>query len=143
MNDRPSTDARRGYLFACGLALVAAVLGATAPSPDGEPVPGGRATAILVAAAAVMLFAVAALRLRGAARGPDADDPRTGSRLRRMTAIWLGLAGLLGAAAVRAPALDLWAGGPAALDARQWLVAAAGCAIVVVALLRGLTLLRR
>jgi hypothetical protein len=144
MDETPATTAiRRGYLFACGLALLAAVLGVAAPSPDGEPVPGGRSTIILVALAAVMIFVVAALRLRGVTAGPTAEDVAASSRLRKMTLVWLLLAGLLGAAVARAPALALWTGGPAALDARQWLAAAAGAVIAVAALLRGLTLLRR
>jgi hypothetical protein len=134
----PSPPPRRGYLFACGLALLAAVLGVAAPSSDGEPMPGGRSTVILVALAAVGIFAVAAARLRDASgEGPAGD------RLRRMTAIWLGLAVLLGAAVLRAPVLALWSAGPGALGGAQWLAATAGAAIVVVALLRGLTLLRR
>jgi hypothetical protein len=144
MDETPvTTVARRDYLFACGLALVAAVLGVAAPPPDGEPVPGGRTTMLLVALAAVMIFVVAARRLRGAARGPGADDREVASRLRKMTAVWLALAAFLGASVVRAPALALWSGGPAALDAPQWLVAAAGCAIVIVAAIRGLALLLR
>ena len=134
----PPTDPRRDYLFACGLALLAAVLGAAAPSSDGEPVPGGRSTVLLVALAAAGIFTVAVVRLRGAL-----EEGPTGARLRRMTVIWLGLAGLLGAAAVRSPALALWSAGPSALDATGWLITAAGTAIVVVALVRGLTLLRR
>jgi len=143
MERDPATPAaRRDYLFACGLVLLAAVLGAAVPGVDGEPVPGGRVTAILVALAAVGIFALVALHLRAGGRS-GADRGLHGSRMRRVALIWLLLAAVLGAAVVRGPALALWSGGPSAPGLRQWLVGAAGATVIVVALIRGLALIRR
>jgi hypothetical protein len=120
--------AKREYLIAGALAMAAAVIGIAFESGglDGS---GRRGELLVVGAlAAVMYGRVAYGLLRR--RGDDEGAP-SAERMNRMAVIWYLLAGVLGAAVLRAPFGAFRSYGADGLVPREWLAGALGLAIVV------------
>jgi hypothetical protein len=123
--------AKREYLVAGALAMTAAVI-AVALEPGGEG--GNRRLELLAVAvlAATMYGRVAYGLFRERDEASDSTTPAAG-RMRRMAVIWYLLAGVLGAAVLRAPFAVWRSSGLAGLLPGEWLAAALGAAIVLAA----------
>jgi hypothetical protein len=119
--------AKREYLVAGALAMAAAVLGVAFEPSDGA---GGSQRLELVAIAvlaAVMYGRVAYGLLR---RSDDDDSGPNAERMRKMAIIWYLLAGVLGAAILRAPYSVITTSGVEGLLPREWVAGALGVAIL-------------
>jgi hypothetical protein len=130
--DEARARAKRDYLFAGAVAMAGAVLGIAADSTD-DVGTGFGAELFVVAVLAALLYARVAYRLL---REGDEDEGPSTERLRKMAVIWLLLAGVLAFGMLRGPFRAFRDGGAGALALRDWLFAAAGAAILAVALVR-------
>jgi len=135
--------ARGNYLFSCGLALIAALVGIAVPAAIGGDGGKPRLELVLVGVATVAIFLWVAM----SARREDPDSPvpqynRSAGRLRKMTFLWLALAAALGVSVMRTPLAALLDGSASSLPAWSWLGFAAGLAIAGVALWRFAATLR-
>jgi hypothetical protein len=136
--------ARDNYLFACGLALVAAVTGIAVPgTSDGEEA-RLRIELLLVGLAALSIFVWVLARARRADAAAIPRPTSSASRMRKMSVLWLALAIGLGVSVMREPLAALIDGTASELTALRWVGLPAGSAIVAVAVWRlAAALLRR
>lgn len=128
--------ARGDYLFACGLALVAAAAGIAIPGTGDGDESRWRIELVLVGLAALGIFVWV---LAGVRRPDGADVPqlnRSASRMRKMSLLWLALAIGLGVSVMRAPLAALIDGTASGLSALRWVGLPAGLAIVAAAVWR-------
>lgn len=137
MHEAEIKRARDNYLFSCGLALVAAVIGIAAHSLSESEGPRLGTELVLVGVAALGIFGWVLLKVRRAGAGPSSpEQSRSTGRLRKMALLWSGLAAALGASLLRTPVTALLDGTTAELAAAQWILAAAGLVIVGLAIWR-------
>ncbi|MBW2277067.1 MAG: hypothetical protein JRF63_06210 [Deltaproteobacteria bacterium] len=143
MGEAELKRARNSYLFSCGLALVAALVGITVPAVIDTGGDKPRLELVLVGLAAVGIF----LWVAAGARRSDPDSPvpqynRSAGRLRKMSFLWLALAAALGVSVMRGPVAALLDGTVSQLPSLSWLGFTAGLAIAAVALWRFAAALR-
>jgi hypothetical protein len=137
-------QARSTYLFSCGLALTAAlagIAGSALPQAGAERTHG---ELIFVGLAALALFAWIATRIwRSSADSRVPELSSSTRRLRKMSWLWLGLAAAIGISIVRPLASALLAGSTSELSLVHWLLAVGGLLIILAAVWRFATSLRR
>lgn len=135
--------ARDSYLFACGLALVAAVVGIAVPGTSDGAEARLRIELVLVGLAALGIFVWVLARARRTDDGAIPRPTSSASRMRKMSVLWLALAIGLGVSVMRVPLAALIGGTAAELTALRWVGLPAGAAIVALAVWRlALALLR-
>ncbi len=141
MTEDSSTEARKSYLAACSVAVLAAALGvAFNPTNEVEGFAGG-VKLIVVGIVAVGILGWVVFKLRN--MPPDGGPDHPTDRLRKMTFLWLGLAAVLGVALVRAPVMELIDGRLSDLSWRQWGSGVAGIVVVAVVIWRGIVALKK
>ena len=141
MSEDSSIEARKSYLAACSVAVLAAVLGVAFNQTDNGGGLAGGARLIVVGIAAVGILGWVVFKLRNMPADSGPDHPA--DRLRKMTFLWLGLAAVLGVALVRVPVVELVDGRLADLSRRHWGSGVAGIGVVAVVIWRGVVALKR
>ena len=141
MTEDSSIAARKNYLAACSVAVLAAVLGvAFNPTDEVEGLAGGvKLIVVGIVAVGILGWVVFKLRNMSAESGPDHPT----GRLRKMTFLWLGLAAVLGVALVRVPVMELIDSRLADLSWRQWGSGVAGMVVIAVVIWRGVVVLKK
>jgi len=144
MGKEAPSKTRSDYLFACGLALVAAVVGIAIPAAADGAAERPRLELVVVGLAALGIFGwVLFSARRGDAESAVPDLGHAAGRMRKMTFLWLALAAALGVSVMRAPISAVIHGTAGELPALSWLGLAAGLAVSTVAAWRFATGLRR
>ncbi len=141
MSEDSSIAARKNYLAACSVAVLAAVLGVAFNPADeaGGLVGGARLIVVGVVAVGMLGWVVFKLRNMSADTGPDHPT----DRLEKMTFLWLGLAAVLGVALIRVPVMESVNGRLADLSWRQWGSGMAGMLVVAAAIWRGIVAMKK
>jgi hypothetical protein len=144
MGHRADLERARGhYLFSCGLALVAAVVGIAVPAAADGAERGPRLELVLVGLAAIGIFAWVFVRARSdESMAAPPGSGRTPRRLRKMSFLWLGLAAALGVSVMRTPVGAVIDGTTESVSPIGWLGLVAGLAISIVTVWRFAGLLR-
>ena len=141
MSEDSSIKARKNYLAACSVAVLAAVLGVAFNPTDEDGGLAGGAKLIVVGIVAVGMLGWVVFKLRNMSADTGPDHPT--DRLRKMTFLWLGLAAVLGVALVRVPVMEAVDGRLADLSWRQWGSGASGVVVVAVAIWRGIVAMKK
>ncbi len=141
MSEDSSTEARKNYLAACSVAVLAAVLGVAFNPTDDDGGLAGGVRLIVVGIVAVGMLGWVVFKLRNISADTGPDHPT--DRLRKMTFLWLVLAAVLGVALVRVPVMELVDGRLADLSWRQWGSGGAGMVVVAVVTWRGIVALKK
>ncbi len=141
MSKDSSIEARKNYLAACSVAVLAAVFGVAFNPTDDNGVLAGGVKLIIVGIVAVGILGWVVFKLRNMSADSGPDHPT--DRLRKMTFLWLGLAAVLGVALVRVPVMELIDGRLADLSWRQWGSGVAGIVVVAAVTWRGIVAMKR